>query len=117
MRAERFGSYSIAATFAGTPSLTRLKSITRKRRLWPPPWWRVVMRPLLLRPPFFVTGASSDFSGSFLVISAKSETVMKRRPGDVGLYLRTAISVQPRDVVGWLASEKHARGGRRTGTV
>jgi hypothetical protein len=29
MRAERFGSYSIAATFAGTPSLRRLKSITR----------------------------------------------------------------------------------------
>ena len=29
MRADRFGSYSIAATFAGTPSLTRLKSIVR----------------------------------------------------------------------------------------
>ena len=27
MRAERFGSYSIAATFAGTPSLIRLKSM------------------------------------------------------------------------------------------
>jgi hypothetical protein len=29
MRAERFGSYSIAATLAGTPSLRRLKSIAR----------------------------------------------------------------------------------------
>ena len=29
MRAERFGSYSIEATFAGTPSLTRLKSMRR----------------------------------------------------------------------------------------
>jgi hypothetical protein len=29
MRDERFGSYSIAATFAGTPSFTRLKSMTR----------------------------------------------------------------------------------------
>ena len=29
MRADRFGSYSIAATFAGTPSFVRLKSITR----------------------------------------------------------------------------------------
>ncbi len=29
MRAERFGSYSMAATRAGTPSLSRLKSITR----------------------------------------------------------------------------------------
>ncbi len=29
MYAERFGSYSIAATLAGTPSLVRLKSILR----------------------------------------------------------------------------------------
>ena len=29
MLADRFGSYSIAATFAGTPSFVRLKSITR----------------------------------------------------------------------------------------
>jgi len=29
MWAERFGSYSIAATFAGIPSLVRLKSILR----------------------------------------------------------------------------------------
>ncbi len=29
MFAERFGSYSIAATFAGTPSFVRLKSIWR----------------------------------------------------------------------------------------
>jgi hypothetical protein len=29
MFADRFGSYSIAATFAGTPSITRLKSISR----------------------------------------------------------------------------------------
>ena len=56
MFAERFGSYSIAATFAGTPSFVRLKSISRKRRLCPPPLWRVVMRPLLLRPPVFLTG-------------------------------------------------------------
>jgi hypothetical protein len=29
MRADRLGSYSIAATFAGTPSLRRLKSMIR----------------------------------------------------------------------------------------
>ena len=29
MRADRLGSYSIAATFAGTPSFVRLKSIVR----------------------------------------------------------------------------------------
>ena len=29
MRAVRFGSYSIAATFAGTPSFSRRQSMTR----------------------------------------------------------------------------------------
>ena len=29
MRAERFGSYSIAATLAGMPNLSRLKSMIR----------------------------------------------------------------------------------------
>ena len=43
MRAVRFGSYSIAATFAGTPSLSRRQSMMRNRRLWPPPTCRVVM--------------------------------------------------------------------------
>ena len=91
MRADRFGSYSIAATFAGTPSFVRLKSIVRKRRLCPPPWWRVVMRPRLFRPPFFVIGSSSDFSGSDFVISSKPDVAMKRRPGLVGLYFLSAI--------------------------
>src|SRR3954454_6313838 len=95
MRAERFGSYSIAATFAGTPSFRRLKSMTRYRRLWPPPWWRVVTRPLLLRPHFFVTGSSKLFSGFVFVTSSKVDTDMKRRPGLVGLYLRIGIRAEP----------------------
>src|SRR3954453_23627727 len=95
MRAERFGSYSIAATLAGTPSLTRLKSMMRYWRLWPPPWWRVVMRPLLLRPPVLLSGSTSDFSGAFLVTSSNEETAMKRRPGLVGLYFLTAIRLGP----------------------
>ena len=45
MRQLRFGSYSMAATLAGTPSLTRLKSMRRYWRLWPPPRWRAVLRP------------------------------------------------------------------------
>jgi hypothetical protein len=49
------------------------------------------MRPLLLRPPFFVTGASRLFSGVVFVISSNVETDMKRRPGLVGLYLRIGI--------------------------
>src|SRR5215207_4613615 len=92
MRAVRLGSYSMCATLAGTPSLSlRRKSIRRYWRLWPPPMWRVVMRPWLLRPPVFDSGRSSDFSGVERVISAKSATDEPRRPGVVGLYLRIAM--------------------------
>ena len=49
------------------------------------------MRPLLLRPPFFVTGSSRLFSGFVFVISSNVETDMKRRPGEVGLYRRIGI--------------------------
>src|SRR3954468_19898033 len=83
----------MCATLAGTPSLsTRLKSMRRCWRLWPPPWCRVVTRPCALRPPLLGSGRSSDFSGVDRVISAKSATLDPRRPGVVGLYLRRAIS-------------------------
>src|ERR687894_559277 len=91
MCAERFGSYSIAATLAGTPSFVRLKSILRYRRLAPPPRWRAVLRPRALRPPDFVRPSTSVFSGRSFVISAKSGYVEKRRPGLVGLGLRMAM--------------------------
>ena len=91
MRALRFGSYSIAATLAGIPSLLRLKSTIRYCCLWPPPRWRAVLRPWLLRPPVGGLGASSDFSGRSRVISAKSETVWNRRPALVGLRERSAM--------------------------
>src|SRR4029078_1226518 len=55
----------------------------------------VVIRPWALRPPFFGSGASSDFSGVDRVISAKSATLEPRRPGVVGLYLRIAIVYTP----------------------
>ncbi|CAB4676781.1 unannotated protein [freshwater metagenome] len=51
------------------------------------------MRPLLLRPPFFGNGRTSDFSGVERVISTKSATDEPRRPGVVGLYLRIPMSV------------------------
>src|SRR5919198_5083070 len=95
MYAERFGSYSIAATFAGTPSLRRLKSTLRYRRLAPPPRWRDVLRPLELRPPDFLRPSTRDFSGSVFVISAKSAYETKRRPGLVGLGLRIGIVRYP----------------------
>ena len=56
----RLGSYSIALTVAGMPSFWRLKSMMRYIRLLPPPWLRTVILPLLLRPPRFLIGSSSD---------------------------------------------------------
>src|SRR6185437_2869021 len=91
MRALRFGSYSIDATLAGIPSLLRRKSMIRYCCLCPPPRWRDVLRPWLLRPPLCGFGASSDFSGRSRVISEKSETVWKRRPGLVGLRERSGM--------------------------
>src|SRR5919201_5636708 len=91
MRAERLGSYSMVATRAGTPSLSRLKSMRRYRRLWPPPRWRVVMRPWLLRPDFDLRGRRSGLCGSVVVMSSNATTDMPRRPGDVGLYRLIAI--------------------------
>ncbi len=86
MRAERLGSYSIAATLAGIASFVRLKSMMRYCLRVPPPLWRVVMCPLLLRPECFLRTSISDFSGSFFVRSEKSAVVTNRRPGLVGLY-------------------------------
>src|ERR1700761_3383757 len=93
MRAVRLGSYSIAATFAGIVSLLRLKSMRRYCLRVPPPLWRVVMWPLLLRPECFFLTSSSDFSGSFLETPEKSAVVMKRRAALVGLYFLTAIVI------------------------
>src|SRR5436309_918199 len=108
MRAERFGSYSIAATLAGTPTLSRLKSMIRYRRLCPPPRWRSVMRPRLFRPPDLRKGAVSDGSGSVLVISLKSNPVWKRRPGDVGRYCNVGIPLGPLEEVDAAAlGERH----------
>src|SRR5882762_7251436 len=92
MRAVRFGSYSTAATFAGIVNFSRRKSIRRYWRLCPPPCHRLVMWPLLLRPPVRRSGSSSDFSGSLFVTSAKSETERKRVPGVIGRNCRMPIS-------------------------
>src|SRR5215212_1556642 len=51
------------------------------------------MRPLLLRPPLLCNGSSSDRSG-FLpgVSSSNVETLIPRRPGEVGRYTFSGIS-------------------------
>src|ERR1700682_3922531 len=73
------------------PSFVRLKSTMRYCLRYPPPLWRVVMCPLLLRPECFLRTSMRDRSGSFFVISLKSAVVMKRRAALVGLYFLTAI--------------------------
>src|SRR5262249_12912276 len=50
------------------------------------------MRPLLFRPPLLVSLVVSERSGFAFVTSSKSEVVTKRRPGEVGLYLRIPMS-------------------------
>src|ERR1041385_801285 len=92
MRAVRFGSYSIAATLAGTPNFSRRKSMRRYCRLWPPPRYRDVIWPLLLRPPVPRFGSSSDFSGVVFVISSKSDTERNRVAGVTGLNCRMPMS-------------------------
>src|SRR6266480_1072703 len=92
MRDVRFGSYSTVATLAGMPNFSRRKSIRRYRRLCPPPCHRLVMWPLLLRPPVRRSGSSSDFSGSLFVTSAKSETERNRVPGVIGRNCRMPMS-------------------------
>ena len=88
----RLGSYSIALTVAGMPSFWRLKSMMRYLRRAPPPWWRTVILPWLLRPARWRRSVVRDFSGVFLVISSNVRTDMKRRAGEVGLYTRMAIT-------------------------
>src|SRR6266516_3815035 len=100
MRHVRLGSYSIADTFAGTPTFSRRKSMRRYWRLCPPPRHRVVMCPLLLRPPDFVSGSTSERSGSVFVTSAKSETDRKRVALVTGLTV--GYPCQPSKT--WIAS-------------
>src|SRR6185295_3376831 len=93
MRADRFGSYSMAFTVAGIPSFSRRKSMSRSMRLCPPPRCRTVMRPYTLRPVLFRSGESRLFSGVDLVMSSLTTNVMYRRAGEVGLTDRMGMTL------------------------
>src|SRR5476649_1227437 len=97
MRDERFGSYSIVDTFAGTSYLFRLKSMMRYIRLCPPPRHQDVRCPWLLRPPVLRIGSMSALCGSWVVISSNVGTVWNRVPGEVGLSLRNGIYAPSRN--------------------
>src|SRR6185295_1679111 len=93
MRDDRFGSYSIVDTRAGMSRLSRLKSMMRYIRLWPPPRHQDVRCPWLLRPPVLRIGSIRGLCGSCVVISSNVGTVWNRVPGDVGLSLRNGIRI------------------------
>src|SRR5919106_5691886 len=92
IRAVRLGSYSISATRPGMPTLLRLKSTFRYWRLCPPPRCREVRWPRLFRPPDFLTGSRSDFSGVSRVISSKPDTERNRVPAVIGRNCLMLIS-------------------------
>lgn len=75
----------MAATFPGTPSLSRRKSTTRYILRLPPPRNRAVVNPWLFRPPLRQIRFVRFFSGGFFVRSEKSRTCEPRRPALVGL--------------------------------
>src|SRR5437899_1469205 len=113
MRAVRFGSYSTLATFAGTPNLSRRKSMRRYCRLCPPPIYRLVMWPLLLRPPVRLSGSSNERSGSVFVMSPKSDTERNRVAGVTGLNWRMPISaLEHRDRVSLFEGDDRLLPGR-----
>src|SRR6266850_3691715 len=91
MRAERLGSYSMVATVAGTPALSRLKSIVRILRLCPPPRCHIVISPALRRPPVRCLILVSGLCGRFVVRSSLTTVDLKRSVGVIGLYVLIAI--------------------------
>src|ERR1700691_2317508 len=104
MRAERFGSYSIAATFAGIPVFSRRKSTVRYFCACPPPRCHAVISPCEFRPPVRFCTSTSDFSGVCLVISLLSSMDRKRRDGVYGLNVFIAIVASYRFPSNCLAS-------------
>src|SRR5713101_6746726 len=107
MLALRLGSYSIASTLAGTPSLSRRKSILRYCFLCPPPRCQTEISPWLLRPPERFFGSKRLFSGVCLVIWLLSSTVINRRDAVYGLKLFSPISASC-----LLISRRHAPAAR-----
>src|SRR6266576_3560639 len=91
MRADRFGSYSIVATFAGMSRLSRLKSMMRYIRLWPPPRHHDVRWPWLLRPPVLLSGSTSGLYGSCVVTTSPGTRFQTVQTFDDGFSLRNGM--------------------------
>src|SRR6185295_1613775 len=89
----RFGSCSRRSITPLIPSLSRLKSMMRYLWYVPLPWWRVVMRPTLLRPEWRVCLTTNGSCGPPFHRCDLSSLTTKRVPGEVGFILMTGISL------------------------
>src|ERR1700735_711667 len=114
MRAERFGSYSMAATFAGIPVFSRRKSTCRYFCACPPPRCQAVISPCEFRPPVRFCDSTSDFSGVCLVISLLSSIVRKRRDGVYGLNVLIGIGASTYPLPAFLISTGSRRSAAPT---
>src|SRR6266851_6917969 len=74
----------MVVTVAGIPYLSRLKSTRRSFCLCPPPWWRIVIAPELLRPPVRCFTVRSGLCGLSVVRSSLTSFVAKRSDGVIG---------------------------------
>src|SRR5271165_289333 len=96
MKAVRLGSYSRRSTVAGISSLARLKSTVRKRFLLPPPRQRMVIRPVLLRPPLPRRPSVNALTGLPFHSPLRSTMTSSRCDGVVGLKVFNAIASDSR---------------------
>src|ERR1700723_3221341 len=116
MRAERLGSYSMAATFAGIPFFPRRKPTCRYFCVCPPPRCQAVISPCEFRPPVRFCDSTSDFSGVCLVISLLSSIVRKRRDGVYGLNVLIGIGASTSPFPVFLISTGSRRSAAQTCT-
>src|SRR5690606_22392673 len=74
-------------------NLVRLKSTIRYRRFAPPPLRRIVIRPVLFRPPCLLKPSVRVLTGRPFQSSERSISTSPRWPGVVGLYDLSAMLV------------------------
>src|SRR6516165_5685262 len=92
MKAVRLGSYSRRSTVAVISNLARLKSMIRYRLLLPPPRQRMVIRPVLLRPPLPRRPSVNALTDLPFHSPLRSTTTSCRCDGVVGLKVFNAIA-------------------------
>src|SRR6516164_4382958 len=96
MKAVRLGSYSRRSTVAGISNLARLKSMIRYRLLLPLPRQRIVIRPVLFRPPLPRNPSLNALTGLPFHSPLRSTMTSCRWDGVVGLKVFNAIASDSR---------------------